>query len=401
MPLIEGDDEETIRRNVAELIDAGHPVDQAVAIAHEFARRHAREDASFADVPVAVETPEGAARHWTQPDGRAGVTVMRGCHYGYFPGTVGEDGEGVDVFLGPCPDASSVYVVHQMAAPDFDHYDEDKVMAGFESADDAKAAFLDHYDDPRFFGSMSEFPTGELAERLRRPGGLRADSAEPLRLWLSKRYGVDVSSTPSDEIVRRATSLVGRRATAALQRLDAWNEEDHPRAADGRFGEAGDHATTAERHADVAKAAASGTTPSARASARRAAEHAALARVAAQHFDVEKARHHAGEAERHSLAAQMKATAHQQATRDQSDHFDISTTTGHLAEKLGGLHFWNSGSYPGTEIPLRKMTGEEPIRVVGKSTGARVVSEHSWIVDRFGGLGARHVPNLRSLKPKP
>jgi len=307
VPLLEGDDDETIRRNVAELVDAGHPVDQAVAIAHEHARRHARADASFADVPVAVETPEGAARHWTQPDGRAGVTVMRGCHYGYFPGTVGEDGEGVDVFLGPCPDAPTVYVVHQMAAPDFDHYDEDKVMAGFESADDARAAFLDHYDDPRFLGSVSEFPTGELAERLRRPGGLRTDAAEPLRLWMHRRYGVDLRAATADDVVRRATLLVGRRAAVALCRVDGY-DSDQPRGADGRFGEGGEHAATAERHAEVARAAASGTTPAARASARRSAEHAALARVAAQHFDVDKARHHAGEAERHSLAAQMKAT---------------------------------------------------------------------------------------------
>lgn len=312
MPLLEGDDDETIRRNIAELIDAGHPADQAVAIAHEFARRHARADAAFADVPVAVETPEGSARHWEQSDGRAGRTVMMGCHYGYFPGTVGEDGEGVDVFLGPRPDAPEVYVVHQMAAPDFDHYDEDKVMAGFASADDARRAFLDHYDDPRFLGSMSSFPTGELAERLRRPGGLRADSAEPLRLWMTRRYGVDLSGASSADVVQRASRIVGRRQALALCRLDEWDESQHPRGEDGRFGEGGEHAATAERHAATARAAASGTTPSARASARRAAEHAALARVAAQSFDVEGAAHHAREAERHSLAAQLKATAHQQ-----------------------------------------------------------------------------------------
>lgn len=46
MPLMEGSDDETIRANIAELIRAGHPRDQAVAIAYRKAGR-ARGESSL------------------------------------------------------------------------------------------------------------------------------------------------------------------------------------------------------------------------------------------------------------------------------------------------------------------------------------------------------------------
>lgn len=205
MPLLEGDDDETIRRNVAELVRAGHPEDQAVAIAYGVAERDRRGDEQFAGLPVTVETPIGAARWW-QSAGARGVTIMR-HPYGYFTGTVGADGEGVDVFLGPDRNAPDVYVIHQMASPDFREYDEDKVMAGFRSAEDAKRAYLDHYDDPRFYGSMTTIPASQLAARIASPSGLRRDSAMPQRLWLERRYGVDLSGVSPREVARRYRTL--------------------------------------------------------------------------------------------------------------------------------------------------------------------------------------------------
>jgi hypothetical protein len=45
-----------------------------------------------------------------------------------------------------------------MKAPEFKQYDEDKVMAGFNTAKDAKAAYLLNFDDTRFFGAMTAMP---------------------------------------------------------------------------------------------------------------------------------------------------------------------------------------------------------------------------------------------------
>jgi len=51
--------------------------------------------------------------------------------YGEIDGEVGADGDPLDVYLGPDPDAPFVYVVHQLKAPPFEVFDEDKVMLGF------------------------------------------------------------------------------------------------------------------------------------------------------------------------------------------------------------------------------------------------------------------------------
>lgn len=208
MPLLDGDDEETIGHNIRELVAAGHSQEQAVAIALSHARDERRGDESFAGVPIVVETPAGATRRWISDDGESGETTML-CDYGHFAGTRGADGEEVDVILGPNRDADAAYVVHQMRPPDFTKYDEDKVMCGFSSADEAKRAYLDHYDDPRFFGAMTEIPANQLADRLERPGSLRADGATRARLWLSRTYRVDLADVPSAEVLRRTGRILG------------------------------------------------------------------------------------------------------------------------------------------------------------------------------------------------
>ena len=55
--------------------------------------------------------------------------------------------------MGPDQEAEKAFIVHQVD-PDSGDYDEDKVMLGFATEEDAKEAYLDHYDSPDFFGSM-------------------------------------------------------------------------------------------------------------------------------------------------------------------------------------------------------------------------------------------------------
>lgn len=229
MPLLDGDDEDTVSANIRELVASGHDQEQAVAIALDHARRTRREDESFAGLPVVVENPAGSVRRWSQPDGSSGETVMT-CDYGYFDGTRGADREGVDVFLGPDRGCRTAYVVHQMRPPDFTKYDEDKVMAGFSSKDEAVRAYLDNYDDPRFLGAVTEIPVEELPDRLRRPGSLRADAACRARVWLERRYRVDLSGVEDGEVVRRAARILGAVADggpvesgAVAARLDDWD----------------------------------------------------------------------------------------------------------------------------------------------------------------------------------
>jgi SPP1 gp7 family putative phage head morphogenesis protein len=126
------------------------------------ARAAARHDSAdectttmFAGLPIVIENPAGSFRYWVDTTGRAGTTVMR-YPYGYVRGVRGADGDEVDVFIGPDEAAQWVYIVHQRFAPKFVDFDEDKVMLGFPSADAARAAYLAHYDDPRYFGGMTQ-----------------------------------------------------------------------------------------------------------------------------------------------------------------------------------------------------------------------------------------------------
>jgi hypothetical protein len=104
---------------------------------------------------ISIENRAGSVRRWYDPGtGTEGQTKMR-IPYGYIRMTEGVDGDHVDVFVGPHENAPKVYVVHQMKAPSFKVFDEDKCMLGFKSAKAAKRAYLQHFDQPGFFGSMT------------------------------------------------------------------------------------------------------------------------------------------------------------------------------------------------------------------------------------------------------
>lgn len=116
----------------------------------------------FRGLDIAIENEKGSVRRWYDPAGKeAGHTVMV-WPYGYIRLTEGTDGDHVDVYLGPDEDAENVFIVDQMRKPDFKTFDEQKVMLGFKSAADAKAAYLRQYNDPRFFGSMKAMPFEEF-----------------------------------------------------------------------------------------------------------------------------------------------------------------------------------------------------------------------------------------------
>ena len=100
---------------------------------------------------IAIENPRGSIREGKSADGAAWSNRMA-AHYGEFVGTVGADGDGVDVFIGPYPESKRVWVVNQTFGGKFD---EHKTMLGFTDADSAKAAYMNSYSrDWKGFGSM-------------------------------------------------------------------------------------------------------------------------------------------------------------------------------------------------------------------------------------------------------
>lgn len=85
------------------------------------------------------------------------MTLMK-HPYGYIKGIDGTDGDELDVYVGPDRQAANVYIVNQMKAPDFTEHDEQKCMLGFPTEEAAREAYLKHYDNPRFLGSITTLP---------------------------------------------------------------------------------------------------------------------------------------------------------------------------------------------------------------------------------------------------
>src|SRR5438105_10554646 len=87
-------------------------------------------------------------------------------HYGYVRGTLGTDGDAFDCMVGDCPDAPHVYVINQMAPPDFTHVDEQKAYLAFPSRKAAKLAFDAHYTDRRFRGTTHTMTIERFRQKL-------------------------------------------------------------------------------------------------------------------------------------------------------------------------------------------------------------------------------------------
>jgi hypothetical protein len=95
---------------------------------------------------ITIEQPQGSVRRGTDADGKQWENKMNNT-YGYIRGTVGVDGDHIDVFLSNDIDGwdgRKMFVVDQYN-PD-GSFDEHKVMLGFNDADEAKGDYLANYE---------------------------------------------------------------------------------------------------------------------------------------------------------------------------------------------------------------------------------------------------------------
>lgn len=132
------------------LVFAPHEPTQAQRESGNYAKKRVR----WQGMEIAIENPAGTVRRGVSRDGCSWESRMA-FDYGYLNRTEGVDGDHVDCFVGPNPDAPFVYVVHARKYGAWDQYDEDKCMLNFDSEEDARAAFLASYDDPRFLGPIT------------------------------------------------------------------------------------------------------------------------------------------------------------------------------------------------------------------------------------------------------
>jgi len=133
----------------------------------KLANRKLHERRVWRGLKISIENRQGSRRYWKDPNsGDEGSTYMH-YPYGYIRLTEGSDGDHIDVYLGPNKNAKNVYIVNQMKKPEgsvkgdgkrWSQYDEQKCMLGFNSAAEAKKAYIKQYDDARFFGSIVTLP---------------------------------------------------------------------------------------------------------------------------------------------------------------------------------------------------------------------------------------------------
>lgn len=119
----------------------------------------------FAGFNLVIENPAGTIREGVDETGKPWRTEFAHA-YGEITGSLGVDGDPVDVYVGPDEGAREVYIVRQMKRKKWDQFDEDKCFIGFASMEEAKQAYLNHYDDPRFFGGIIAMPIEEFRTKV-------------------------------------------------------------------------------------------------------------------------------------------------------------------------------------------------------------------------------------------
>ena len=109
-------------------------------------------------IETVIETHKGQQRRFA--DFR-GINVP--FDYGYIVGTSGADGDEVDCYIGPALSAPYAYVVDQNKVGSTTEFDEHKVMLGFTTIQQAKAAYLaGHTASAAIFRGITTMPLEEL-----------------------------------------------------------------------------------------------------------------------------------------------------------------------------------------------------------------------------------------------
>lgn len=133
------------------------PTDEAVAAANEEvdtnpteaqkeAGNYKKGHVTIDGFDISIENPAGSTRSGTDAQGNPWSVTMHNS-YGYIRMTEGVDGDHIDIFLSDHIDDwnGTVYVVDQVNEDG--SFDEHKVMYGFNSAEEAREAYLSNYSE--------------------------------------------------------------------------------------------------------------------------------------------------------------------------------------------------------------------------------------------------------------
>lgn len=129
----------------AEIAEESAKVDTNPTEAQKEAGNYKKGHIKVDGLDISIENPKGSIRRGTDAQGREWQTEMKNS-YGYIRRTESVDGDHIDIFLSDTPKRGKVFVVDQVN-PETGEFDEHKVMYGFATEEEARAAYLANYED--------------------------------------------------------------------------------------------------------------------------------------------------------------------------------------------------------------------------------------------------------------
>lgn len=169
---------------------------------------------------IDIENLDGSVREGKDPNGKPWRTKFDGSHYGELRGSLGTDGDKLDVYIKSRPDddANKAYIIHQNFPRTHPtkggQYDEDKVVLGVSSVEAAKELYLRHYQRKDFLRSVTEMPIekfkvvafgenkGEKVARCITKSELRAYGTDPAKIARAAKNLVDKNGRPASAFIR-------------------------------------------------------------------------------------------------------------------------------------------------------------------------------------------------------
>lgn len=164
--------------------------------AQKEAGNYKKEHLWFQGLDISIENKKGSVRSGIGPDGKRWSCRLP-ADYGYVKGTMGADGDHVDVYLGPDRDSKQVFVINQR-----DHkthrFDEHKAMLGFHNERDAVKCYREAFSD------------GHGMERI---ASVEPISIDGFKRWL--KTGETTKAAKSSSMVDHALGLASRKLASA------------------------------------------------------------------------------------------------------------------------------------------------------------------------------------------
>lgn len=132
--------------------------------AQKEAGNYKKDRISISGLSIAIENPVGSVRSGVSKGGLEWSNTMM-AHYGYVVGSLGADGDAMDVYVKDGTDdawCGKVYVVNQVFE-DTQLFDEHKCMIGFDTLEEAVANYRSNFDPTwRGLGTVDEMSFGNF-----------------------------------------------------------------------------------------------------------------------------------------------------------------------------------------------------------------------------------------------